>query len=60
LRLSSCKRFSAPLVTDLGRLDGHVARFLCAFPRFSEWQVEKLAIAPSLNQEASQAITDPP
>jgi hypothetical protein len=33
-----------------------VARFLSAFPRFSQWQVEKVAIAPSLNQEARQAI----
>jgi hypothetical protein len=60
LRLGSCKRSAAALVADLGRLDGYVARFLSAFPRFSEWQVEKVAIAPSLNQEARQAITPPP
>ena len=47
-------------MADLGRLDGYVARFLSAFPRFSDWQVEKVAIAPSLNQEARQAITPPP
>ena len=56
LRLGSCKRSAAALVADLGRFDGHVARFLNAFPRFSQWQVEKVAIAPSLNQEARQAI----
>ena len=56
LRLGSCKRSAAALVADLGRFDGHVARFLHAFPSFSHWQVEKVAIAPSLNQEARQAI----
>lgn len=56
LRLGSCKRSSAALVADLAHFDGHVARFLKAFPRFSEWQVEKVAIAPALNQEARQAI----
>ena len=56
LRLGSCKRSAAALVADLGRFDGHPARFLNAFPRFSQWQVEKVAIAPSLNQEARQAI----
>ncbi len=56
LRLGSCKRSAAALVADLGRFDGDVARFLHAFPRFSPWQAEKVAIAPSLNQEARQAI----
>ena len=56
LRLGSCKRSAAALVADLSRFDGHVAGFLKAFPRFSAWQVEKVAIAPSLNQEARQAI----
>jgi AAA+ ATPase superfamily predicted ATPase len=56
LRLGSCKRSAAALVADLGRFDGHAARFLNAFPRFSQWQVEKVAIAPSLNQEVRQAI----
>jgi hypothetical protein len=44
------------LVADLPRFDGHVARFLKAFPRFADWEVEKVAIAPSLTPEARQAI----
>jgi hypothetical protein len=56
LRLGSCKRSPLALVADLGRFDGHVARFLKAFPRFESWQVEKVAIAPSLSREARQAI----
>ena len=56
LRLGSCKRSAAALVADLGRFDGHVARFLNAFPGFSEWQVEKVAITPSLKPLDRQAI----
>jgi hypothetical protein len=44
------------LVNDLGRFDGHVVRFLKAFPRFADWQVEKVAIAPSLTPEARRVI----
>jgi hypothetical protein len=57
LRLGSCKRSERALVTDLGRFDGHVARFRKAFPRFANWQVEKVAIAPSLTTpETRRAI----
>ena len=56
LRLGSCKRSEPALVKDLANFDGHVARFLKAFPRFADWQVEKVAIAPSLSREARQAI----
>ena len=56
LRLGSCKPSSTALVADLGRFDGHVARFLKAFPRFAGWQVEKVALAPSLTPEERLAI----
>jgi hypothetical protein len=56
LRLGSCKRSELALIKDLARFDGHVARFLKAFPHFTDWQVEKVAIAPSLTPEARQAI----
>ena len=56
LRLGSCKRSEQALLGDLRNFDGHVARFLKAFPRFESWQVEKVAIAPSLSPEARQAI----
>ena len=56
LRLGSCKRAELALVKDLANFDGHVARFLKSFPRFADWQVEKVAIAPSLTREARQAI----
>ena len=56
LRLGSCKRSEVTLVGDLKNFDGQVARFLKAFPRFESWQVEKVAIAPSLSPEARQTI----
>lgn len=56
LRLGSCKRSEVALVNDLGRFDGHVVRFLKAFPRFTDWQLEKVAIAPSLTPEAGRAV----
>jgi len=56
LRLGSCKRSELALIKDLARFDGHVSRFQNAFPHFSDWQVEKVAIAPSLTPEARQAI----
>jgi hypothetical protein len=56
LRLGSCKRSELALVKDLANFDGHVARFLKAFPRFEGWQVEKVAIATSLSAEARQTI----
>lgn len=49
IRLGSCKRSPDRLVRDLSRFDGHVARFMEAFPRFREWTLEKVAIAPSLD-----------
>ncbi len=56
LRLGSCKRSELALVKDLANFDGQVARFLKAFPRFQSWEVEKVAIAPSLSPEARQTI----
>lgn len=50
------QREAEALMKDLASFDGHVARFLKAFPRFASWQVGKVAIAPSLSAEARQAI----
>lgn len=44
LRLGTCKRSPGKLIADLDRFDGHIARFLAAFPRFAGWTVEKVAI----------------
>jgi hypothetical protein len=46
IRFGSCKRNPARLVEDIPVLDGHVARFLAHLPRFADWRVEKVGIAP--------------
>jgi AAA+ ATPase superfamily predicted ATPase len=58
LRLGSCKRSEKTLLADLRNFDGHVARFLKAFPRFENSQVEKVAVAPSLSPEARRSIAE--
>lgn len=55
IRIGSCKRSPQRLVTDLSIFDGHVARFLSAFPRFGSWSVEKVAIAPRHSAETRRA-----
>jgi uncharacterized protein len=49
IRFGSCKRSPQKLVGDLRKFDGHVDRFLELKPRFRSWRVEKVAIAPSLD-----------
>ena len=56
LRLGSCKRSSERLVRDLSSFGGHVERFLAAFPRFKEWTLEKVAIAPALSSSMRAEI----
>lgn len=57
IRLGSCKRSADRLIADLGRFDGHVARFLQHMPRFQGWEVRKVAIAPHLDPDHRRAIT---
>lgn len=65
LRLVTCKRSPGKLVADLPRFDGHVARFVAAFPRFvaafprfGGWKIEKIAVAPSLDEPARRRIVE--
>lgn len=57
LRLGSCKRNPDRLLKDLPRFDGHIERFLTtkAGRRFSDWRVERVAIAPLLDDRHRQA-----
>jgi hypothetical protein len=56
IRLGSCKRSADRLVKDLHRFNGHIDRFLSVLPRFKEWRVEKIAVAPLLTPEQRQQI----
>jgi hypothetical protein len=59
LRLGSCKRNPAKLIRSLSSYDGHIRRFLGLHERrYSGWTVERVAIAPSLDEAARKAITD--
>ncbi|MBL8843725.1 MAG: ATP-binding protein [Planctomycetes bacterium] len=56
VRLGTCKRAPAKLIADLPRQEGHVARFLADQPRFADWRIEKVAIAPRLAPADRAAI----
>lgn len=56
LRLGTCKRNPARLITDLDRFSGHCERFIAAFPRFSDWRIERVAIAPELTSEQRHSV----
>jgi AAA+ ATPase superfamily predicted ATPase len=58
LRLVTCKRSPAKLLADLPRFDGHVARFVTASPKFGGWKVEKVAVAPVLDETARKRIAE--
>lgn len=58
LRVVTCKRSPEKLVVDLPRFDGHVARFVAAFPKFGGWTVEKVAVAPTLDADTRRRITE--
>jgi AAA+ ATPase superfamily predicted ATPase len=56
IRLGTCRRSSDKLVPGLRQFDGHVGRFLAAFPRFKGWTIEKVAIAPVLGPAERKEI----
>ena len=56
IRFGSCKRSADRLVSDLVILDGHVARFLAAHPKYASWRVEKVGIAPSITPDVRDRI----
>lgn len=51
IRFASCKRSAERLVGDIAVLDGHVARFRAAHPKYAGWRVEKVGIAPSISAD---------
>jgi hypothetical protein len=56
LRVGSCKRSPDRLIGDLGRFDGHVQRLLKRHTELADWSIEKVAIAPQLDDEHRLAI----
>ncbi len=58
IRFGSCKRSGAELVADLPGFDGHVDRFLDQFPRYRDWNVEKVSMAPRVPEEVRRALAE--
>ena len=56
LRLGTCKRSAGKLLPSLAPTDGHIARFLAAFPKLASFTVERVALAPTLDAAQRQAI----
>jgi AAA+ ATPase superfamily predicted ATPase len=56
LRLATCKRSPEKLLASLAVTDGHIGRFLEAFPRYAAWRIDRLAVAPTLNAEQRAAL----
>ena len=46
IRFGSCKRSADKLVADIPVFDGHIQRFLDAFPVYNSWTIERVSIAP--------------
>ncbi|MCB9654138.1 MAG: hypothetical protein H6729_08430 [Deltaproteobacteria bacterium] len=52
----ACKRPGDKLVADLARFAQHVKGFLSVLPKFASWNVEQIAIAPSLTKAQRATI----
>jgi uncharacterized protein len=57
IRFGSCKRSPSKLLSDVNNFKGHVDRFLKAMPRFREWNVQYVGIAPVLDGEQRAVLT---
>lgn len=48
IRFASCKRSAEKLLGDVANFEGHVQRFLDAFPAYESWTIEQAFIAPRI------------
>ncbi|MCC6400370.1 MAG: ATP-binding protein [Flavobacteriales bacterium] len=56
IRFGSCKRDPDLHTTgELGRFDGHIERFLIAFPKYRHWTMEKTAITTEHTPDTMKA-----
>lgn len=56
IRFGTCKRSEDKLLQDVANFDGHIARFLDAFPKYKSWKVEKVGLSPQLGPEARKGL----
>lgn len=59
IRFGSCKRDPGKhTIGELGRFDGHIERFLDAFPKYRHWTMEKTAITTEHTTATMKATMD--
>ena len=51
LRFGACKRNAGKLLADVNNFNGHVERFLVAEPAYAGWTVERVGVAPRLDDD---------
>ena len=56
IRFASCKRSPEKLLVDVANFGGHVGRFLAAFPRYQDWKVEKIGVAPTMSEAQRKVL----
>ena len=56
IRFGTCKRSQTKMVSDLDKYDGHIQRFLNAHGKYNSWTIEKVAIAPKIDDQTRQQI----
>lgn len=57
IRFGTCKRNADRLPASVGRLRDSAARFLRAYPKFSGWRAEYVAIAPQIDESIRAELT---
>jgi hypothetical protein len=58
IRFGSCKRSAEKLLADIPIFDGHITRFLEAFPIYKDWKIERVSIAPSVSDNLRLALIE--
>lgn len=58
IRFGSCKRSPQKLVADVNNFQGHVSRFLQAFPAYNSWTQELYGLAPRFEQEVRERLSE--
>lgn len=58
IRFGSCKRNASKLVTDMPSLQRHVDRFLATKGAYRDWKIERVAIAPKLDDQTRALISE--
>lgn len=58
IRFGTCKRNAARLPAAVAELDGHIARFLAAHPAYAGWTVERVALAPVIDDLLRARLAD--